>query len=208
MGRPNGGYLNNREFQMLHVNVKGRTANGITKLPTELAHNQYWTEKEVNHKRTLHITGQPGTNFSFDNVGYSMNHDHAGAMTTQIVKLGDVEEWTVVNNQVFGHSFHIHDIQFIIVSRSSGPVASIAIAPDPGLKIAASFEAPASVYTTLVAPGGRIEITYPGYSRDSLVDLSRRIASICGIKPQLSGFGTAPGTLTAGCPFPKRGVGK
>jgi blue copper oxidase len=39
------------------------------------------------------------------------------------VKLNTIEKWTLVNNNVFGHSFHIHDIQFKIVSRSSGAVA-------------------------------------------------------------------------------------
>jgi len=40
------------------------------------------------------------------------------------VKLNAVEKWTIVNNNIFGHSFHIHDIQFKIVSRSSGAIAN------------------------------------------------------------------------------------
>jgi len=36
--------------------------------------------------------------------------------------LDTVEAWTITNNFIFGHSFHIHDVQFAIVERSSGPV--------------------------------------------------------------------------------------
>ena len=39
------------------------------------------------------------------------------------VALDAVEKWTITNDRVFDHSFHIHDVQFKIVSRSDGPVA-------------------------------------------------------------------------------------
>jgi peroxiredoxin len=42
----------------------------------------------------------------------------------QVVKLGATEKWTIQNTEVFGHSFHIHDVQFKIVARSDGPVAA------------------------------------------------------------------------------------
>ena len=34
------------------------------------------------------------------------------------IKLGATEKWTVTNNRIFGHSFHIHDVQFKIVARN------------------------------------------------------------------------------------------
>jgi FtsP/CotA-like multicopper oxidase with cupredoxin domain len=42
---------------------------------------------------------------------------------SQTVKLGDTEAWSVTNGKIFPHSFHIHDVQFSMVSRSTGPVA-------------------------------------------------------------------------------------
>jgi bilirubin oxidase len=42
----------------------------------------------------------------------------------QTIKLNAIEKWTIVNNNVFGHSFHIHDVQFKILSRSSGTVGA------------------------------------------------------------------------------------
>ncbi len=40
------------------------------------------------------------------------------------VRLGDTEVWTVINNSDETHMFHVHDVQFQILSRSSGGVAA------------------------------------------------------------------------------------
>jgi len=116
--RPNGSLLNNIDFRVLRINVADPTPNPITTLPRTLTKNRYWTDADVTNRRTIKITaGQPGSTFSFDNVSYTT---HA---KSQVVELGAVEEWTIVNNNVFGHSFHIHDVQFNIVKRSRGAVA-------------------------------------------------------------------------------------
>ena len=62
------------------------------------------------------MIGPPEREFYFDGQYYDMH------TINQVIKLGDVEEWTVSNDRVFGHSFHIHDVQFKITSRSDGPV--------------------------------------------------------------------------------------
>ena len=40
----------------------------------------------------------------------------------QTIQLNAIEKWTIVNNNIFGHSFHVHDVQFKIIARSSGTV--------------------------------------------------------------------------------------
>jgi len=112
-----GSLLNNRDFNVLHIKVGASTANAVTNLPAKLANNVYWTNSDVTNSRTIHITGgQAGSAFSFDNNVYGFN------TINHTIKLGAVEEWTIVNNNIFGHSFHVHDIQFKIISRSSGVV--------------------------------------------------------------------------------------
>ncbi len=114
---PNGSYLNNRDFNVLHINVGARTANPVAAIPQVLTQNRFNATQEVTNRRKLTITADgPGSPFSFDNVLYKMEK------VNQIVKLGAVEEWTVTSNFIFGHSFHIHDVQFNLVSRSDGPV--------------------------------------------------------------------------------------
>ncbi len=118
-GPINSSLLNNTDFPVLHITVAAATSSGaVTAIPAVLTKNTYWTTADVTNRRTITITGgQQGSNFSFDNVGF----DHA--FINQTIKLNAVEQWTIVNNQIFGHSIHLHDIQFKIISRSSGSVA-------------------------------------------------------------------------------------
>ena len=112
----NGSLLNNKNFPLLRINVGQRTADPLTAIPPALTRNRFWTEAEVDNRRHLSISKiRGGSDFTFNRRSYEMHK------VEHVVKLGDVEAWTV-NNPTFGHSFHIHDVQFKIVSRSDGPV--------------------------------------------------------------------------------------
>jgi bilirubin oxidase len=113
-----GSLLNNTTFDVLRLLVVDATADGVRELPTTLASNSLWAASDATNARTIKITDTgPGTPFTFDDQGYSMDH------IAQTVVLDTVEAWNIQNGQIFGHSFHIHDVQFAIVERSSGPVA-------------------------------------------------------------------------------------
>jgi hypothetical protein len=93
--------------------VGATTASPVTALPATLANNTYWTNANVTNTRTVTITGgNGGAEFSFDNLSYTSTRNNF------TVKLNDVEKWTIVNNNVFGHAFHIHDVKFKIVART------------------------------------------------------------------------------------------
>jgi len=118
-GEPNttgqfGSLLNNIDFTVLHINVGATTTSPITSVPATLENNTYWTATTpVNVTRTMTVTGGQGaTPFTFDNTPF--------ALTTinKTVNLNDTEKWTVTNNNIFGHSFHLHDIEFKIVARN------------------------------------------------------------------------------------------
>lgn len=111
-GRPNGSLLNNSDFGLLHITISAPKAQRVAKVPEVLTHNRFWTNSDVNNRRTLRISKQRGSEaFVFDGRPFDMH------TTNQVVKLGDVEEWTITNDRVFGHTFHIHDVQFKITSR-------------------------------------------------------------------------------------------
>jgi bilirubin oxidase len=113
-----GSLLNDTTFDVLHIDVAAATAGAIKTIPATLVDNTYWTDADVTNSRTLHITDMgPGTPFTFDGVGFDAN------VINQTVALNAVEKWTISNGMTFSHSFHIHDVQFKIVSRSSGAVA-------------------------------------------------------------------------------------
>jgi bilirubin oxidase len=126
-GEPNttgefGSFLNNKDFNLLHIVVGATTVNPITTLPTTLVNNTYWTTADATVNKTVAVTnGNPGPGsvpFNLDNVSFNLN------TINKIVKLNDIEKWTITNNQVFGHAFHIHDIEFKIVERN-GSAANV-----------------------------------------------------------------------------------
>ena len=94
-------------------------------VPTTLVSNTYWTAADATVTRTSSVTdgtpggpGSPGTPFSLDHTPFVLTN------INKTVSLNGVEQWTVTNTNVFGHSFQIHDVEFKIISRSSGPVGA------------------------------------------------------------------------------------
>ena len=122
-----GSLLNNIDFSVLHINVIATTASPIIAVPTSLANNIYWTAANATVSRTVSITGgQAATPFSFDNTLFVLN------TINKTVNLNDIEEWTITNNNIFGHTFHIHDVEFKIVARNGN--ASLVGANESGWK--------------------------------------------------------------------------
>jgi blue copper oxidase len=122
-GEPNetgmfGSLLNNKTFDVLHINFTAPTASPITSVPATLASNVYWSEADATSSRTLSITDMgPGTPFTFDGAAYDMN------VINHTVAFNATEKWTVNNGMTFGHSFHIHDVQFKLTARVGGTIA-------------------------------------------------------------------------------------
>ena len=116
-----GSLLNNKTFTVLHLIVGSTNANPITTVPTALRINTYLTAADATVSRTVNITnGNPGSGIPFDLDNKPFN------LTTinHVVTTGTTEKWTVKNNNVFGHNFHIHDVQFKLVSRSTGAIGA------------------------------------------------------------------------------------
>ena len=70
------------------------------------------------------------------------------------------------------------------------------------MKIVRAFKAQRGVYTTLIAPGGKIVKAYPGYSQDMLQDITTKIASLAGVALRPMPLAPAPKKMTSGCIFP------
>ncbi len=112
-----GSLLNNVDFDVLKIKVTKPISTGISSLPALLTKNVFPLKSQATKARAIAITDNgPGTPFTFDGKSYSMDY------INQHVKLGATETWTITNDRVFGHSFHIHDVQFKIISRSTGPI--------------------------------------------------------------------------------------
>jgi len=103
-GGANGSLLNNGDFRVLKINVVAANAQKLAKIPEVLTKNHFPADSEVTVRRKLAVTGGRPT-FSFDGLSFAMTK------VNQVVKLGATEMWTVTNNNIFGHAFHIHDVQ-------------------------------------------------------------------------------------------------
>ncbi len=117
-----GSLLNNTTFNILRINVGNPTANPVNTRPATLTTNTFYGLTDVTNTRTVTITnGFPGSGlpFSFDNLVYSSN------VINQNLNLNAVERWNITNTSAFSHSFHIHDIQFKIISRTGGNNAGV-----------------------------------------------------------------------------------
>ncbi len=66
----------------------------------------------------------------------------------ETVRLGDTEIWTISNNAVMAHPFHIHDIQFLILDRNgqapsageSGWKDTVLVLPNETVRVISRFE--------------------------------------------------------------------
>jgi len=111
----NGSYLNNLNFNILHINVKAATSNAITAVPTKLASDTYWTANDATVSRSLTVTPGSGigiSEFYFDNTKFVFN------TINKTVNLNNIEKWTISNSAIFSHAFHIHDVEFKVVARN------------------------------------------------------------------------------------------
>jgi peroxiredoxin len=73
---------------------------------------------------------------------------------------------------------------------------------DPKQIVIREYKAERGVYTTLIAPGGTIDKAYPGYGKEMLQDLGKRIARLAKLPEKKFTHAAAPDTMTSGCIFP------
>ena len=119
-GGPGGNNpLNGVDASLLEIRVGAQTASPVTTLSTNI-----WTipriyETNATVTRTIELTGGgPGNPFSLDNQAYD------GSRMDQVVIQEATEIWQLVNRGNAAHPFHIHDIQFFILSRDREPIAA------------------------------------------------------------------------------------
>lgn len=116
-----GSLLNNKNFNVLHLTIGNKTSSATVSIPNTLTTNSYLTAADATVSRTVNITnGTPGSGIPFDLDGKPFNLN----TINHSVNLGVTEKWTVKNNNVFGHCFHIHDVQFKLISRSTGAIGA------------------------------------------------------------------------------------
>ncbi len=124
---PNGpfaNYLARIDFNILRLNISNQTSNPITAIPTALRTVTTIPAANANLTRFLtisdtNIVGIPGASFLLNHKLFNINYNNYA------VPLNNTEIWQITNSGNFGHPFHIHDVEFnIISSNGAAPAAA------------------------------------------------------------------------------------
>lgn len=109
--------LNGADFNVLQLDVVAQTANPVTSIPTTLTTITPYVEATADQTRTFDFSAlsSGATNvlngdFAINSVSFDMNTINV------TIPLNNTEVWTVTNGTPISHPFHIHDIQFQILS--------------------------------------------------------------------------------------------
>jgi bilirubin oxidase len=123
---PNGPFANflaRKDFDVLHINVGAKTSNPITTIPLTLRTLTTIPATDAKITRSLtisdtNIVGNKGVSFVINRKLFNINYNNYN------LPLNNTEIWEITSTSNFGHPFHIHDVEFNILT--SGGVAPVA----------------------------------------------------------------------------------
>lgn len=110
--------LNGTDFVVLDFNISNSTSNAITTILSTLTTNTPWSASSANTTRNLTFSPQSmGPNqlnddFLINNTAFDMN------VVNDTIPLNNIEIWEIFNQSGISHPFHIHDVQFYILTRN------------------------------------------------------------------------------------------
>lgn len=119
--------IGNGHFEILKI-IPKPTQRVSNELPQRLNTIKRWNPEEADKTRRMRLGGPilegrpmpgPGPRIPINGKLMSM------ARVDEVVQLGDIEVWEIVNRGGQAHPFHIHDVQFLILDRNGVP-------PHPG----------------------------------------------------------------------------
>ena len=111
--------LDKSTFDIMTIEINSATANPITTLPGSLASINRLQESQAVKTRPFVL--EEGFSLDFE-IDFKINGKTMDInRIDEIVKLDDIEIWEVINDEDMPHPFHIHDIQFLILTRNGSP---------------------------------------------------------------------------------------
>jgi hypothetical protein len=118
-GGPFANYLGKKDFTMVHLNVSAQTSNPIISIPTTLKNNVLLKAADANVTRIITMSDSTGVTsttvlgpnaFILNHKLFDINYNNNN------VPVGNTEIWEIRSTSGFGHPFHIHDVEFNILS--------------------------------------------------------------------------------------------
>ncbi len=116
---PFGNALGKKDFNILHLNIGAQTNNAITAIPITLKTNVLLKVADAKITRKLTISDSTGVTkpVILGPNAFILNHKLFKINSIDYsVPLNNTEIWEITSSSVFGHPFHIHDVEFNIIS--------------------------------------------------------------------------------------------
>jgi len=107
--------LDKTTFDIMSINVIAAVEKAITALPISLVSINRLDASQVNKTRFLNLEMNFFGPMTINGKSMDMKR------IDQTIKLNDIEVWEVTNESDLAHPFHIHDIQFLILTRDGLP---------------------------------------------------------------------------------------
>lgn len=108
------GPLDNTSFQVLQINVIAPTDNPVTAMPTALISNTVWPQAGAG-MRNFQLSAQPmisTSNFFINGLKFDMETVNFST------ELGKTEVWTITNQTMMAHPFHVHGNSFYVIQKN------------------------------------------------------------------------------------------
>ena len=119
---PNGPFANalgHIDFKLVHLNIGAATATPVTSVPTALANNVYPSATDADLTRIITLSDSTGVSGILGPNAFIIGHHLFDInLINHHVPLNNTEIWQLQSSSIFAHPFHIHDVEFYILSRN------------------------------------------------------------------------------------------
>lgn len=144
--------LNGTDFELMQFQIGTPTANPVTSIPSALVSYAPYDPADADLNRVFvfdtvrllpaDVPSLAEGPFGFNGAVFDMQS------VNEIVPLNNTEIWTLKNNTLIAHPFHIHDIQFNILEKNGVPPAPheqgwkdvVLVMPQDSVKFITRFE--------------------------------------------------------------------
>ncbi len=142
---------NNQTLRIMELRA-GKLEASNRQLPQRLSQVPNWRPAQANRTRRFDLQGMGMMGGAMRGGMMNMWRINGRSMKLsridEIVKLGDIEIWEISNSSSMLHPFHVHDIQFRILTRNGRPVQAherglkdtVVVDPGETVRVIAKFE--------------------------------------------------------------------
>ncbi len=115
-------HLNGSDFDVMKLNVVAPTASPVTSIPAALATLAPWPASTADTTRTFSFDPKIADSSTYAMGPFTINDTSFNMGNVNVVThINNTEIWTLINNTMIAHPFHVHDVFFYILDINGVP---------------------------------------------------------------------------------------